>query len=154
MHIKLYEYVPLSVQLLLWASSRVMPWLTIDPTLTSFHVFKVRLVFGRACLVLRACRSAAFLDHDLGSWTWTSGVSSTWLRRVIKLPAWGFPLSSTCCRVAVIVCMNKLRGDAGSCGNITTLTLGRIRGFPLLMNVLQDNRSLGLKTTVNVVMTG
>jgi hypothetical protein len=40
--------------------------LTIDPTLASFHVFKVRLVSGRACLILRACRSVAFLNHDQG----------------------------------------------------------------------------------------
>jgi hypothetical protein len=51
------------------------------------------------------------------------------LRPTIKLPARGFPLSSTCCRVTVIVCMNKLRGDTDSCGSTTTLTFGRIRGF-------------------------
>jgi hypothetical protein len=51
------------------------------------------------------------------------------LRRAIKLPTWGFPLSSTCCRVVVIVCMNKLHGDAGLYGGAATLTLGRIRGF-------------------------
>jgi hypothetical protein len=70
-----------------------------------------------------------FLTTTKGSWTWTSGVSRTWLRRAIKLHARGFPLSSTCCRVAVIIYMNKLHGDVGSCGDATTLTLGRIRGF-------------------------
>ncbi len=70
-----------------------------------------------------------FLTMTKGSWTWTSGVSKTWLRWAIKLPARGFPLSSTCYRVAVIVCMNKLCGDADSCGGAATLTLGRIRGF-------------------------
>jgi hypothetical protein len=70
-----------------------------------------------------------FLTTTKGSRTWTSGVSKTWLRWAIKLPTRGFPLSSTCCRVAVIVCMNKFRGDAGSCGGATTLTLGKIRGF-------------------------
>jgi len=70
-----------------------------------------------------------FLTMTKGSWTWTSCVSKTWLKRAIKLHARGFPLSSTCCRVAVIVCMNKFRGDVGSCGDTVTLTLGRIRGF-------------------------
>jgi hypothetical protein len=70
-----------------------------------------------------------FLTTTKGSWTWTSGVSKTWLRRVIKLLAQGFPLLSTYCRVAVIVCMNKLCGDAGLCGGAATLTLRRIRGF-------------------------
>jgi hypothetical protein len=70
-----------------------------------------------------------FLTTTKGFWTWTSGVSRTWLRRAIKLHAWGFPLSNICYRVAVIVCMNKLCGDAGLCGGAATLTLGRIRGF-------------------------
>jgi hypothetical protein len=48
------------------ASSRVVPLLTTDPTVVSFHLFKVKLVFGRVCLVLRECRSTAFLDHDQG----------------------------------------------------------------------------------------
>jgi len=80
-------------------------------------------------LFLELAGLSRFLTMTKGSRTWTSGVSKTWLRRAIKLPVQGFPLSSTCYRVAVIVYMNKLRGDASSCGGIATLTLGRIKRF-------------------------
>ncbi len=80
-------------------------------------------------LFLEPAGLSRFLTTTKGSWTWTLGVSWTWLRQAIKLPARGFPLSNTSCRVVVIVYMNQLRGDASSYGGAATLTFGRIRGF-------------------------
>jgi len=80
-------------------------------------------------LFLELAGLSRFLTTTKGFWTWTSGIFRTWLRWAIKLSTRGFPLSNTCCRVVVIVCMNNFRGDVSSCGGTATLTLGRIRGF-------------------------
>jgi hypothetical protein len=89
----------------------------------------VRPVSGCACLVLRAYKYVVFLDHD----QWLLNLN---IKRIQDLIEAGnqnscsrIPIIEYLLWVAVIVCMTKLRGDAGLCGSATTVNLEGLGGF-------------------------